>query len=54
MWFRLSLLVVALFMLYQYSLIRTRDPDKCLRAFKNNQYIGASIFAGTMLSYTFA
>jgi 4-hydroxybenzoate polyprenyltransferase len=53
MWFRLSLLVVALLMLYQFSLIRNREPDKCLRAFLNNQYIGATIFAGTVLSYTF-
>jgi len=54
MWFRLSLLVVALLMLYQYSLIRTREPKQCFQAFLNNQYIGATIFAGTVLSYTFS
>jgi 4-hydroxybenzoate polyprenyltransferase len=53
MWFRLSLLVVALLMLYQFSLIRSREPEKCFRAFMNNQYIGATVFAGTVLSYTF-
>ena len=31
MWYRLSLLVAALFMLYQYGLIRNREPQKCHR-----------------------
>ena len=52
MWFRLSLLVAALFMLYQHSLIRRREPDQCMRAFLNNQYVGATVFAGILLSYT--
>jgi len=53
MWFRLSLLVSALFMLYQFTLIRTRDPANCFRAFLNNRHIGATVFAGIVLSYTF-
>jgi 4-hydroxybenzoate polyprenyltransferase len=53
MWYRLSLLVVALLMLYQFGLIRNREPEKCFHAFLNNQYIGATVFAGIVLSYTF-
>lgn len=52
MWYRLSLLVAALFMLYEHALIRKREPDKCFRAFLNNHYIGATVFTGIMLSYT--
>ncbi len=53
MWYRLSLLVSALFMLYQYALIRRRDPDECMRAFLNNRHIGATVFVGIALSYIF-
>jgi 4-hydroxybenzoate polyprenyltransferase len=53
MWYRLSILVTALFMLYQYTLIRNREPEKCHQAFLNNNYIGATIFIGIALSYTF-
>jgi 4-hydroxybenzoate polyprenyltransferase len=53
-WYRLSLLVVALFMLYQHGLIRNRVPEKCHQAFLNNHYIGATVFIGILLSYTFS
>lgn len=53
MWYRLSLLVSALFMLYQYTLIRSRKPENCFRAFLNNRHIGATVFVGIVLSYTF-
>ena len=53
MWFRLSLLVCALLMLYQFTLVRTRTPENCLRAFLNNRHIGAAVFVGILLSYTF-
>ena len=54
MWFRLSLLVSALLMLYQYTLIRKREPENCFRAFLHNRYIGSTIFIGILLSYTFS
>ncbi len=54
MWYRLSVMVTALFMLYQYTLIRKREPEKCHQAFLNNHYIGATIFIGIALSYTFS
>ncbi len=53
MWYRLSLLVSALFMLYQYALIRRRNPDDCMRAFLNNRHVGATVFVGIALSYIF-
>jgi 4-hydroxybenzoate polyprenyltransferase len=52
-WYRLALLVSSLFMLYQYTLIRQRQPDLCIRAFLNNRHIGATIFAGILLHYIF-
>jgi len=53
MWYRLSLLISALLMLYQFALISSRKPDACFRAFLNNRHIGATVFAGIVLSYTF-
>jgi len=53
MWYRLSVLIAAMLMLYQFSLIRKREPQNCLRAFLNNRYIGTTIFVGILLAYTF-
>ena len=53
MWYRLAVLVTAFFMLYQFSLIRQREPENCFRAFLNNRYVGATIFIGIALAYTF-
>ncbi len=53
MWYRLSLLISALFMVYQFTLIRKRKPEDCFRAFLNNRHIGATVFAGIALSYIF-
>lgn len=49
--FYLCLLLVGLFFLYQQLLIKDRDREKCLQAFKNNNYVGMLIFAGILLSY---
>jgi 4-hydroxybenzoate polyprenyltransferase len=46
-----SLIVAALFFIYQYRLIRNREPSACLKAFLNNQWVGASIFVGLLLDY---
>jgi 4-hydroxybenzoate polyprenyltransferase len=54
MWYRLSLLVTALLMLWQHALIRNREPGNCFRAFLHNRHIGSTIFVGILLSYTFA
>ena len=53
-WFRLALVVVGLLMLYQAMLIRQRNPEACFQAFLHNRYIGAVVFAGIVLAYTFA
>ncbi|MGI9291930.1 MAG: 4-hydroxybenzoate octaprenyltransferase [Gammaproteobacteria bacterium] len=53
MWYRLSVLVSTLFMLYQHNLIRNREPEKCFQAFLNNHYIGMVVFIGIILGYTF-
>ena len=52
-WYTGSVGLVALFMLYQVALIRDRKPDGCFRAFINNRFIGATVFAGILLGYTF-
>jgi 4-hydroxybenzoate polyprenyltransferase len=36
---------------YQYTLIRGRDPQRCFRAFLDNNWLGAAIFAGIVLGY---
>lgn len=36
---------------YHYTLIRTRDRERCFRAFRHNNWLGFAVFAGTALSY---
>ncbi|WP_019625038.1 4-hydroxybenzoate octaprenyltransferase [Thioalkalivibrio sp. ALJT] len=38
-----GLVIVAILMFYQQFLIFEREPDDCLRAFKNNHYLGAVV-----------
>lgn len=47
----LSLLLAAGLALYQQYLIKERDPARCFRAFLNNNWFGAAIFAGIALDY---
>ena len=37
--------------LYQQYLIRHRAPALCFRAFLNNNWFGAAVFAGVVLDY---
>jgi len=46
-----GLLIAAAFAVYQQWLIRNREPAACLRAFLNNTWFGAAIFAGILLDY---
>jgi 4-hydroxybenzoate polyprenyltransferase len=39
--------VAAVLVVFQYRMIRKRDPQECFRAFRHNNWIGAVIFAGT-------
>ena len=43
--------VAALLFLWQQWLIRDHDPERCQRAFRNNNYVGMSVFIGILLSY---
>lgn len=45
--------IAMLLMLYQQILIRKRNPEKCLRAFLNNNWLGLTIFLGIVLNYLF-
>lgn len=36
---------------YQQFLIRERDKDRCLRAFQNNNLLGATVFLGIVAEY---
>ena len=47
-----GLLIALALAVYQQYLIRERQPDLCFRAFLNNNWLGAAVFAGLVLSYT--
>lgn len=49
--FNIALLISCGFLLYQQYLIRDRLPGPCFKAFLNNNWVGAVIFAGIFLSY---
>ncbi len=49
----LSLVAAGGFFVYQQYLIRERKPDACFKAFLNNNWVGASVFAGIFLHYQF-
>ena len=38
---------------YQQGLIRYREREECFRAFLNNNWFGAAVFAGILLDYIF-
>jgi len=46
-----GLVVAAAIALYHMTLIRTRDPQQCFRAFLHNTWFGAAVFVGMALSY---
>ena len=50
-WYYLSLIIVAALFFYQQTLIYSRHPQDCLQAFRNNNYVGLSIFIGIIASY---
>lgn len=50
-WYHLGLSFAAALAFYQQYLIRRREPSECLRAFLNNNWFGALIFAGIALDY---
>ncbi len=50
-WYYLGLGLAAGLALYQQYLIRRREPAGCFRAFLNNNWLGAVIFAGIALDF---
>ena len=52
-WYYGGLTAGALFCLYQAYLIKERDIVQSFRAFLNNAWLGAAVFAGILLDYTF-
>jgi 4-hydroxybenzoate polyprenyltransferase len=46
-----GLAVAAGLMAYHYILIRDRSREGCFRAFRHNNWVGATIFAGLALAY---
>ena len=53
LWYQAGVAVGGLLLASQLWLIRQRDAEACLRAFRANQHFGAAIFAGILLDYTF-
>jgi 4-hydroxybenzoate polyprenyltransferase len=47
----LGLAVAVALGIYQQFLIRERQPAQCFKAFLNNNWLGAAVFAGLVLSY---
>jgi len=50
----LGLLVAATLFVYQQHLIRKRTREGCFRAFLNNNWVGAALFAGLVGNYLLA
>lgn len=50
-WYYFGLVSAVGFALYQQYLIRQREPEPCFRAFLNNNWFGAAVFAGIALHY---
>ena len=52
-WYEAGIVGAGLLFLYQQWLIRKREPAGCLKAFFNNQHVGAVIFIGILLQYIY-
>jgi len=51
MFYYASVAIAGILSIYQQFLIKDRLPENCLKAFTNNNWIGAAIFAGIYLNY---
>jgi len=50
-WYYAGVSAAAGFATYQIYLIRDREPQRCFRAFLNNNWVGAAVFTGIALDY---
>ena len=53
-WYFAGLVVALGFSVYHQYLIRDREPQRCFKAFLNNNLLGASVFAGIAMHYVSA
>ena len=53
-WYGIGLVVAAALFFYQQYLIRGRTREGCFRAFLNNNWVGAALFAGLVANYLMA
>lgn len=53
-WFALGMAVAIGLALHHYRLIRHRSREGCFAAFRNNNWLGAAVFAGILLDYGFS
>ncbi len=49
----ISILIASGFAIYQQFLTKNREPQKCLQAFLNNNWLGMTIFIGIAADYFF-
>jgi 4-hydroxybenzoate polyprenyltransferase len=49
--FDLGLVAAASIAAYHYTLIRSRERDRCFKAFLHNNWFGFAVFAGVALDY---
>lgn len=49
--YTLALFIAASMFIYQQVLIKDRLPDPCFKAFMNNNWLGAILFTGILISY---
>jgi 4-hydroxybenzoate polyprenyltransferase len=52
-WYQGGVIAAAVLFVWQQWLIRAREPNACLRAFLNNQYVGLAVFIGILLQYLY-
>lgn len=50
-YYLIMLCILLLLFLYQLKLIEGREPEKCIQAFKNNNWIGLLIFLGLFIEF---
>lgn len=50
-WFKAGLAAATLCVAQHYFMIRRREPSRCLDAFRQNNVLGAIVFAGVVLDY---
>ena len=50
-WFVAGIVIAAVMALYHYTLIRGRERMACFAAFRHNNWLGATVFAGVALDY---